>query len=483
MLFVGGGSGNVYAYDALSGKPLWTYATGQEQYSCENGYSASFGIGGSAAYDPATKSIYIVGNTNTGVDAPSTNSLYRLDAATGTLLGQVAFATPNPTWPSLDFAHTAVTLGPNGIAYVGTGATCDISSWRGRVVAINVPSMTVATTFFPAWNGTTQPWGGAGVWGWGGVSLDASGNVYTGTGNTDNGTTAHGSIVAPFAAAPTEYSAYGDAFLKLSNTLSTVEASNHPIAASSFSGVSVDLDLNGTPVIFQPSGAGCNALAAAQGKSGALSIYDTTNISRGPIAQYQLAPSTYADGFLGGPAYSAATGLLYVDVPSSNSSFYPPGMIAINPGCGHPSVVWNTAFGPDSYEAGSSITPGVPRSVPAVSAGGVVFVGTPCTPSGNTCSATTTSSSMRRTAAARRIPLICCTPAGTGGGAVWALDASTGAVLNGGTPVIVTAATLRVPPTIDGNWLFVMDNQGDFYGLTLDPTVPTAAAKLRAKPR
>jgi hypothetical protein len=155
-------------------------------------------------------------------------------------------------------------------------------------------------------------------------------------------------------------------------------------------------------------------------------------------------------------------------------------MIAINPGCGNPSVAWNTAFGPDSYEPGSILSPGVARSVPAVSSGGVVFVGTPCTPVGNSCSATTTSSVQRRAAAAHRIPLICCAPAGNAGGAVWALDASTGSVLNGGNPLIVTASTLRMPPTIDGDWLFVIDNNGDMYGLTIDPSYANVAARHRA---
>jgi len=158
-------------------------------------------------------------------------------------------------------------------------------------------------------------------------------------------------------------------------------------------------------------------------------------------------------------------------------------MVAINPGCGNPSVVWNAAFGPDSYEPGSTISPGVPRSVPAVSAGGVVFVGTMCTVAGTTCSATTTSSIDRRAAAARRIPEICCSPAGSGGGAVWALDASTGAVLNGGTPLIITGAALRMPPTIDGNWLYVLDNNGDLYGLTIDQTVPASATSRYRKRR
>ena len=34
---------------------------------------------------------------------------------------------------------------------------------------------------------------------------------------------------------------------------------------------------------------------------------------------------------------------------------------------------------------------------------------------------------------------------------LWALDASTGTVLNGGSPLLLTNGPIRVPPTIDGN--------------------------------
>jgi hypothetical protein len=210
-----------------------------------------------------------------------------------------------------------------------------------------------------------------------------------------------------------------------------------------------------------------------QAKSGALYLYDTTRIGSGPLAKYQLAPSTYADGFLGEPAFSSASGLLYVAVPSSSGSLYPPGMIAINPGCGSPSVAWHSSFGPDSYPSG------VPRSVPAVSAGGVVFVGTPCSPDGNgSCSGSVTVAAARN--AGLRRPSICCAPAGPGDGALWALNAATGTVLNGGKPLIYTSGPLRVPPTIDGNWIFVLDNNGTMYGLTIDTSFPAIAARARS---
>jgi hypothetical protein len=301
----------------------------------------------------------------------------------------------------------------------------------------------------------------------------------TGVGNADNFAN-HGSIVAPFAAAPTEDSGNAETLLELSPGLQ-FETSHHPIPAGLYGStpVAIDLDVNGTPVVFDPTGAGCDTMAALQSKSGSLYLYDTTKIPAGPVAQYQLSPPEYGSPFLGEPAYSPATGLLYAAVPVGTGSLYPPGMIAINPGCGTPAVTWHTAFGPDSTNNGALN----PRSVPAVSAGGVVFVGTPCqvTAAGGCVGSVASPAAKSVRAAGSRKPAICCAPVnGAIGGALWALDASSGALLNGGNPILTTPAPLRVPPTIDGKWVFVVDNGGDMYGLTIDPTVPGIQAKYRA---
>jgi hypothetical protein len=431
MLFVGGGTGRVFGYDALTGAEVWTTSTGTMSYTYCGGDTSYFGIGGSAAYDPATKSLYIVGNKNASANAYGKNILYRLDAATGSILGQVDFTASAVGPTEQNFGHTSVTL-RNGIAYVGTGSTCDVSSWRGRVVAVDVPAMTIAATFFTLWDPKdqrgkgAQPWGGGGVWGWGGVSLDPAGNVLTGIGNTDNGESSNGRIKPPFAAAPFEYSGYGESLLELAPYLGKVIADNHPIPKSTYNKVAVDLDVQGTPVVFSPSGPGCGTMVALQGKSGEFTVYDESDINSGFVAQYQLSPSTSSDGYLGDPAYSPVSGLMYAPVASSvQPTLFAPGLVAFDPGCGRPSVTWHTAFGSDS--SGS----GIPRSVPAPSAGGVVFAG-----------------SVKGS-----------------GGDLWAVDASTGSVLN-------------------GDWVFVLDVNGNLYGLTTDPAYPAIAPQTRpADPR
>ncbi len=459
LLFVAGGSGFIDAQDALTGRLVWGKGTGEETYGC----SASdpgpyvYGAGGTVAYDPHAHLIYVVGNSNGQVNSFAKNQLFQFDAATGALNGAFDFGA-GQVGNELNFSHTSVTLN-NGVAYVGTGASCDISSWRGRIAAINVPAMTPAATFFTVWDpqnqrgGGAQPWGGGGVWGWGGVTFDYGGNVLAGVGNTDNGQSSDGQIQPPYQAAPQEYSGFGETLLELSSDLSHALASNHPINQSVYSPNIVDLDVNGTPVVYKPLGAGCDPQVALQSKEGSLIIYDEQRISAGPLAEFQFAPSGYADGFLGVTAYSAATGLLYSVVASNqNPAFLAPGMVGVDPGCGSPQIAWHTSFGPDSTQDG------IPRSVPAVSAGGVIFVATACDTS------------------------TFCGSVGTGG-AVWELNASTGVILNGGEPIVHTPAPIRAPATIDGNWVYIVDLQGDLYGFTIDPNYPKIAAKMRSVDR
>jgi hypothetical protein len=69
VLFVGGSAGNMYAYDATTGALIWTRKLGQMAYSCGSSGGGVLGVGGTAAYDPATRSIYVVGNLNTTTGA------------------------------------------------------------------------------------------------------------------------------------------------------------------------------------------------------------------------------------------------------------------------------------------------------------------------------------------------------------------------------------------------------------------------------
>jgi hypothetical protein len=368
--------------------------------------------------------------------SPNHVVLYELNVATGAQINSVDL-TPTLLSGETTSGHTAVTYA-NGLLYVGTGSNCEAPDWRGRVVAVNPLTMTVSNTFYTTYGVGGNNYGGGGVWAWGGVAADSSDNVYVTNGNAE--TTV---VSASFTAAPNEQGGYGEQLVKLSGDLSTVEGSNYP--GFNFAVGGGDLDFTGVPVLFQP--AGCDLMSGAQSKGGTLVINDTTNLAN--PAQYQLSePSGVAD-YLGNPGYSPSTGLLYAAVSSGQGTLEPPGMVAIQfSACGS-SILWSSQFGPDSfsYESNGSR----PRSSPTVTAGGVAFLGTPCTVSGSTCGAATSANPT---------------------GALWAIDASTGAVLGSGNPVLMTPDHIRMPAVADGLWVWVMDNSGNLYGLTVDPSVP-----------
>ena len=456
-LIVGGARGTIYAYDALSGKPIWAKSVGAATYMCSGGAPTLAGIGGTAAYDPSSRSVYIASNSNTGLNAPTQVLINKLSALDGSLLASVNIA-PSPLPGEINFTHTSVTLA-NGSLYAGTGSTCDLSSWRGRVAAVNAGTMTLGNTFFTAWNqaqgldSAAAPLSGGGIWSWGGVSVDRAGNLWAATGNVDTKPGPSGPQ-PPFAQdAGNEFDAFGEHVLQLTPTVSSVLQSNYP-GFTFYDKQSVDLDLSGTPVLGQPLG--CHEMVAVSGKSGFLYLYDTTNITGGPSNRFKFTSSSYNDPNLGNPAFSPITGLFYAAVASgvTGGVTAAPGMVAIQSCNSTSSVAWNTAFGPDS------ITSGTPRSMPTVTAGGVVFVGTPC----------------KRDVAGG------CNGTGSFGGALWALDASSGALLNGGKPIITTPKDIRMGAVVDGNWVFVFDNYGSLYGLTIDPnilTIPNGFSQIR----
>jgi hypothetical protein len=377
--------------------------------------------------------------------------VWSLNVATGAVVNSVDVSS-NLLAGESTYAHTAVTLANNTL-YVGTSSNCEAASWRGEVVGINPATFAITGRFYTTWN-QGGAWGGGGVWGWGGVSADPSGNIFVGAGNAETTDTIdEGTIAAPFVAAPSENSGYAEHLTEVNASLTSAIASNAPTFNFAIGGS--DLDFAGTPVVFHPSG--CDELVAGQGKGGTLVVADTTNLSAPGFSYTFSMPSGNAN-YMGNPAYSPVTGLLYAAINSGTDSLYPPGLAAIS-SCGQ-SVLWHAQFGPDSF----SYQGANPRSAPTVTAGGVVFLATPCTMSGSTCG----------------------TP-GTRNGAVWAVDATSGAVLNGGNPVLITADTIRMAPTVDGLWMWVSDQSGNLYGLTIDPTVlarpATAPVRLESAPR
>jgi hypothetical protein len=440
-LIIVGADYSMYAYDGFTGKTVWsTQLAKQDQNECGEG-----GDAGTAAYVSSLGAVFVAAGNGA---SPNHVILYELNVATGSIISKLDI-TPTLLTGEGVYGHTAVTYA-NGLLYLGTSSNCEDASWRGRVVAVSPSPMAIQDTFFTTYGVGGNNYGGGGVWAWGGVSADSSGNVYAASGNAETPNTINsGTESAPFVSTTDEQAGYAEHLVKLTSNLQTVEGSDYP--GFNFTVGFADLDYTGTPVLFQP--AGCDLMTGTQGKGGTLVINDTTNLST--PTSYQLSePNGLAD-YIGNPGYSPNTGLLYAAVASGQEgSLEPPGMVAFQFSACSSSILWASQFGPDSFSYESDGAR--PRSAPTVTAGGVVFMGTPCTVSGSTCGAATSANPT---------------------GALWAIDASTGAVLGGGNPVLMTPDHIRMAPSADGLWVWVFDNSGNLYALTVDPTVKAVALR------
>lgn len=433
LLYIGGGSGNVYALDARTGAHVWTVALSPGAYSCDGGSTAPFGVQGTFALDRVNGVLYV---------PDGVHRIHALDLATGADRWNVDVLAPGTDDGSdaqlRAFVHTGLTF-VNGKIYAGTSGVCDLTPWRGRVAVVDVASRLLVGTFFTVadFAPAGTHYSGGGVWGWGGVSAEPDGSaVYAGVGNADTAAQS-----APFVEPPSESAGYGEHVLKLSGDLARALDSHLPVELPN--PPASDIDLSGTPVLFSPPG--CPPLLAVQGKEGFLFVYNRTNLSRGPLAAAQFSVSSDHAYFMGLPAYSRQTGLLYAAVATGGQ--YAPGLAILKPnlGCNGFDVLAHPEFGPDSRDPSLSPINESPRSSPTV-VNDVVFLGTP-------------------------------------DGVLWARDARTGAALwdsaGGGAWAKNTSGgdEIRFGPVVTGGWVYVVETQSaSIYALTVNAS---AAAAVR----
>ena len=136
--------------------------------------------------------------------------------------------------------------------------------------------------------------------GWGGASIDPSnGDAYVATGNVF---------------ANPENSFYGDAIVRLTGSLGFVAKHSPGIGFE-------DDDFGSTPMLFQKPG--CPPQLLAEQKSGNLYLYDRDSIAGGFRQQVRITNRV----FIGLPAYSPATQMVYVVNPVSYG-FFAAGLVA-----------------------------------------------------------------------------------------------------------------------------------------------------------
>jgi outer membrane protein assembly factor BamB len=296
-----------YAIDANTGQTIWSQQLGTVSTACMDLPGGVFGITGTATIDRSTNRVYV---------ADGHDLVHALDLQTGT---------ESAGWPvtidnkfNTNHVYGALTLNPaNGLLYVSTGSFCDYNQWTGHITAVNTSSASVVAQFFPA-----APYTGGGVWGMGGAAIDASNNVYIGTGNTWSG--------------PADTSAYGDHLVQLDPNLNVLAADSDSVAGD-------DVDFGATPMLYRPPG--CSLLTAIKGKTGVYPVYNAATIASGPLQSLVMSTSTPEGQFIGVTAYSPATNLVYVGDPVGNSTFTH-GLVALapQPDCTL-ALAWQQTFG------------------------------------------------------------------------------------------------------------------------------------------
>jgi hypothetical protein len=337
-------SGNsIYALDAVTGSQLWKRNFGSQPANCV--FPGGFGITGAPLIDRRTGRIYAVSDDG----QLRTISLFDGTDAAPALPLITSDIVTNKVWGGLNQFGNSL--------YVPTASNgCDSQPWRGRIFQVNVSASPALSNTFTVVPSIPAPDGGGGIWGYGGVSIDtATSRVYAGSGQDSNN---------PEALTPN-----ADSMLALDanvNLLGSFQAS-HP---SSFpcSGQPCDLDFASTPVVFSPSS--CPTMLAMGNKNGILYVSKAADLAASlpPLQSLTLntANDSLGSGGIGGtPAYWSAARMLFVGDTGPGANGVKAGLVAlaVQSDCTL-KPVWSVALG-----AGDQ-----PNSTPTA-ANGVVLIG------------------------------------------------------------------------------------------------------------
>ena len=327
VVYVGSEQGNFDAIDETTGAVLWQHTLPTVTISgCGDVQGGVWGFSGTGVIDHATNTIYVASSGN--------GSVHAYDLATGA--EQSGWPVTHVFNPHQLVSYGGITSDPNFTSlYLQTAAHCDFRPYKGSLTKIDIATHAVVKRFKPA--GAND---GGGIWGPGGASYDpASGHYFVATGN---------------AFADPESFKDSDQVVELDANLKVV-GHNYPGLTG------YDVDFGATPILYQAPG--CPLQVAAENKSGVLVVYTAGQISAGPTQRLQIG-NVHGGTFVGMPAYSASTHMLYV-ADSSDSGNYTRGLVGFKVGktC-KLKKVWNDTIGPNE-------TPEAPPTV----ANGVVYFG------------------------------------------------------------------------------------------------------------
>jgi outer membrane protein assembly factor BamB len=289
LVYEGTEHGDVVALDAAGGATVWNRNLGSVKTGCLDIPDGVFGVGGTPAVDRSRGVLYVPGGDG---------AVHALDLSTGD---------ESPGWPirgvfdpNHEHVYGGLTLF-DGELYVTTAGLCDDPPFHGRLLQIDVGSRRITRTFYPAGRKVN----GGGIWGPGGASVDpATGHVFLSTGNA---------LTSP------QWYRYAEHVIELSPTLKVLGANAPRVKGE-------DADFGSTPTVFTP--AGCPEEIAAMNKYGVLVVYEVGAVDAGPIQRLQIA-SQRDWRFIGMPAFSSATNMLYIGNSSDSNAGYKHGLVAL----------------------------------------------------------------------------------------------------------------------------------------------------------
>jgi hypothetical protein len=360
---VGGGTHNVaiaatnqntvYAIDADSGTILWSDHIVAASPNCS--IPGGLGISSTPVVDRASGRIFAV--TDDG-------DLRTLSLANGTQLtaGLPLVSNPatNNVWGGLTFV--------NGTVYFPTGSNgCDQAPWQGGIFEVGVsgatPQLLKHWITVPSLSASTA---GGGIWGYGGVSVDPStGHVYAASSDTATNLTGNEG-----------YTPYAGSLLALDQSLNLLGWYQPPQPQNYTCGSAppCDQDFAATPLPFSPPG--CPTMVAAGNKDGSLYITSEATLEAdtgydGSHVQAIQLNNTLDDlglgGLFGTPLYDPATNMLYVTDSGSGYTGVSAGLVALSAQSDCTlKVAWSRAVG--------TAISNDPISMPTL-ANGVIYVG------------------------------------------------------------------------------------------------------------
>jgi hypothetical protein len=291
LVIVVTGGNSVFALDAATGAVAWRRRLGDVVQTVCGGHA---GIASTPAADPARGILYVIG---------SRGQLHALDVATGSELRGWPLRLVQGT--DVEYVWGALRVsGPR--IYVPVASHCDQPRPNGvradgRLIAVDRLTRRVERTL----DVVPGPGNMGGLWGWGGVSVDADRTVYAGTANSY--LVADGNLI--------EDAGLAERVLRLSADLRRVLGS----AAQTYKSEANagDQGFGSTPLLFRPPG--CPPLAAAHSKNGSLYVWERGARFPQTVFSVRIGPSTDNDSLLAQPTWFAQTRTLVVGQGLSES--------------------------------------------------------------------------------------------------------------------------------------------------------------------